>query len=222
MPDIVSKWFAKSIFKNRRWRRGRYKRRMERSMYDARGRRKYLVPVETSAFLQAALFARGETSTFCAVLVFTGARISEVLALTPERIDDAARTISFKTLKQRTHGMNRTLPVSRKLLNHLDAVHHYRKAQQDPKRAGESLWTWSRTTAWRRVKAVMLLAAVPRHISTPRSVRHAFGAKAVMKNITLSMIQRWLGHRRIETTVIYTTIVGPEERALFRRMRLGG
>jgi integrase len=105
--------------------------------------------------------------------------------------------------------------------SYLEAVHHYKDAQRDPKRAGERLWTWSRTTAWRRVKAVMLSASVPHHISTPRSVRHAFGAKAVMKNVNLAMIKRWLGHRRIETTTIYTTVIGPEERALARRMRVG-
>jgi integrase/recombinase XerD len=195
---------------------------MERSLYDARGRRKYLAEVECEAFLQAALFARGNTASFCAVLALTGARISEVLALTPERIDDANCAIIFKTLKQRTHGTNRVIPVPRKLLAYLEAVHHYGEAQRDPRRASERLWTWSRTTAWRRVKAVMLAASVPRHVSTPRSVRHAFGAKAVMKDVNLAMIMRWLGHRRIETTTIYTTVVGPEERALARRMRVAG
>jgi integrase len=195
---------------------------MERSLYDARGRRKYLAEVECEAFLQAALFARGKTASFCAVLALTGARISEVLALTPERIDDANCAISFKTLKQRTHGTNRVIPVPRKLLKFLELVHHYRNAQCDTNRAGERLWTWSRTTAWRRVKAVMLAASVPRHISTSRSVRHAFGAKAVMKDVNLAMIKRWLGHRRIETTTIYTTVIGTEERMLAKRMRVGG
>ncbi len=180
------------------------------------------MPVESQAFLEAAMFASGKTATLCAVLVLTGARISEVLALTPERLDDANRAISFETLKQRTHGVNRAIPVPASLLDHLDAVHNFREAQRDPERAGKRLWTWSRTTAWRRVKAVMLAASVPRHISKPRAVRHAFGAKAVMKDVNLTMIQRWLGHRNIETTTIYTTVIGPEERKLARRMLAAG
>ena len=69
---------------------------------------------------------------------------------------------------------------------------------------------------------MMIVAAIPRHISTARSVRHAFGAKAVMKDVNLALIQKWLGHKDIKTTTIYTTVVGPEERALAGRMRLAG
>jgi integrase len=222
MPDIVSKGLGKSTNKNRAKAPGGYEDRMERSLLDEHGRRRYLLPVESEAFLEAALFVGGKVATLCAVLVLTGARISEVLALTPERLDDANSAIVFRTLKQRTHGTNRAMPVPATLLDYLDAVHHYRAAQRDQKRAGERIWTWSRTTAWRRVKAVMIAAAIPRHVSKPRAVRHAFGAKAVLTDINLTMIQRWLGHRRIETTLLYTTVVGPEERALARRMIVGG
>jgi integrase/recombinase XerD len=222
MLDIVSKRLGKSNQKARSRKALAYQGRMERSLYDARGRRKYLIPVESAAFLEAALFVRGPTASLCGVLVLTGARISEVLALTPERIDDANCTITFMTLKRRKHGVNRAIPVPPKLLDYLDVVHQYRDAQRDPERASKRLWTWSRTTAWRRVKAVMLAASVPRHISSPRAVRHAFGAKAVMRDVNLTMIQRWLGHARIDTTTIYTTIIGPEERALARRMRVAG
>lgn len=222
MLDIVSKDLGKSTSKPGPNKDDGYQGRMKRSLLDEKGRRRYLMPVESKAFLDAALFARGKTATLCAVLVLTGARISEILALTPERIDDANSAITFKTLKQRTHGVNRAIPVPASLLDYLDMVHHFRKAQRDPELADKRLWTWSRTTAWRRVKAVMLAASVPRYVSKPRAVRHAFGAKAVMKDINLAMIQRWLGHRNIETTTIYTTVIGPEERKLARRMRVAG
>ncbi len=66
------------------------------SLYDNRGRRKYLVPKERWGFLRAALEIGGKIGTFCAVLAFCGARISEVLALTPERIDDGDSVIVFE------------------------------------------------------------------------------------------------------------------------------
>jgi integrase len=187
---------------------------MDWSLYDARGRRKYLVPLEREAFLRAALRAGGKTASFCAVLALTGARISEVLALTPERIDEANGSINIETLKRRKRGITRAVPVPRELLLYLDGVHDYREAQQDPRRSSRLLWPWSRTTAWRRVKAVMRLAATPEHIAQPKSVRHAFGADAALNQITLSLIKRWMGHARLETTEIYTTLVGSEERAL--------
>jgi integrase len=195
---------------------------MTYSLYDERGRRKYLVPPERKAFLDAALDAGGKTASFCAVLVLTGARISEVLALTPQRIDDGNQAIHFETLKRRKRGITRAVPVPRKLLVLLDGVHGYRDAQHDSKCAGGRLWTWSRTTAWRRVKAVMHSASTPEHVSQPKSLRHAFGAAATMNNVGLPMIQRWLGHSDINSTAIYTTLVGPEERKLAERVQVEG
>ena len=188
---------------------------MAYSLFDERGRRKYLVPVERKTFLQAALTVGGETASFCAVMVFCGTRISEALALTPERIDDANCTINVITLKQRKPKV-RAIPVPRKLLYFLDGVHHYREAQRDPERAGKRLWWFSRTTAWRRIKFVMRHAAHPEFVSQPKSLRHAFGAEASM-HVALPMVQKWLGHASIKTTAIYTTLVGREEQRVARK-----
>jgi len=190
---------------------------MVTSLHDSRGRRKYLLPEERKQFLQAALEAGGKTATFCAVLALSGARISEVLALTSEQIDDENGSINFETLKRRERGHIRAVPVPRRLLYYLDAVHRYRAAQSDPRQARAHLWSWSRTTAWRRVKTVMRLAQHPSYIAKPKSLRHAFGAEAAMSNVPLTMIKKWLGHARLETTEIYTTLVGKEERTLAQR-----
>ncbi|MEI9990581.1 MAG: site-specific integrase [Rhizomicrobium sp.] len=188
---------------------------MAYSLYDERGRRKYLVPMERRAFLQSALNVGGETASFCAVMVFCGTRISEGLEITPERIDDANCAINVRTLKRRAFVI-RAVPVPRKLLTFLDCVHHYRAAQLDPAKAGERLWKFSRTTAWRRIKFVMRRAAHPEFVSKPKSLRHAFGAEACM-NVPLPMVQKWLGHAKLETTAIYTTLIGREERAVARK-----
>lgn len=190
--------------------------RMEYSLYDVRGRRKYLVATERAAFLQAALQAGGKTATFCAVLTFSGARVSEVLALTPERVDEPNGTINFETLKRRKKGITRAVPIPRNLFLYLDGVHHFRDAQRDPSRAAKRLWTWSRTTAWRRVQEVMRLAANPDYLAKPKSLQHAFGAEAALRKVPLTLIKKWMGHARIETTEIYTSLTGAEERALAR------
>jgi integrase len=188
--------------------------RMSWSLYDARGRRKYLVPKERWAFLKAALEVGGEIGTFCAVLAFCGARISEVLALTPDRIDNGNTAINFETLKRRQHGVTRAVPVPRKLLYYLDRTHNFRKAQLDPTQSRQRLWPWSRTTAWRRVKEVMRLANQPAFVSTPKALRHAFGAEAALNQVSLTLIKKWMGHAKLETTEIYTSLIGDEERAL--------
>jgi integrase len=190
---------------------------MEYSLYDGSGHRKYLLPLERDRFLQAALNVKGPTASFCVVLGLTGARISEVLALTPARIDEANCSINLGTLKQRTSRPTRAVPVPRNLILFLDGVHHFREAQGDPTRMNERLWSWSRTTGWRRVKAVMRMASAPHFVAMPKALRHAFGVEATLENIGLTMVQRWLGHKDIKTTTIYTTVIGPEERALAKR-----
>jgi hypothetical protein len=37
-------------------------------------------------------------------------------------------------------------------------------------------------------------------------------------NVPLNMMQKWLGHARIETTAIYVNALGSEERAIAARM----
>jgi len=186
------------------------------SLYDLHGRRKYLVPKERWAFCDAAMHVGGKTGTFCAVLAFCGARISEVLALTPDRLDDGNFAINFETLKRRQRGVIRAVPVPSALLDYLDTVHGYRAALSDSRQSAVRLWSWSRTTAWRKVKAVMLMADEPTFVSTPKALRHAFGAEAALNQVSLTLIKKWMGHAKLETTEIYTSLIGDEERALAR------
>ena len=65
----------------------------ELSTFD--GKRKYLTLEEQQRFLVAtSQLDRAEVRTFCDTLAYTGCRISEALALTPERIDLSARAIT--------------------------------------------------------------------------------------------------------------------------------
>ncbi len=187
------------------------------SLFDTHGRRKYLVAKERQAFLRAA-FAKGdEIGTFCAVLVLCGPRISEALALTPERVDRAAGIITFETLKRRRHGVMRSVPVPTELLGFLDRVHCLSAVAADPMQTTQRIWPWSRTTAWRYVKAVMAEADIPEYLQQPKALRHGFGASAANNLVVLTLIQKWLGHAKLETTEHYTHLVGREERLLAKR-----
>jgi integrase len=57
---------------------------MDWSLFDAKGQRKYLTPAQRAAFIAAALRVDPNTCSFCLTLALTGARISEVLALSPQ------------------------------------------------------------------------------------------------------------------------------------------
>jgi len=181
-------------------------------LFDASGQRKYLTPLQRQSLLDAAEKASPKVFTFCGTLVHSGCRISEALALTGNRVDVPAGVVIVESLKKRRKGVFRPVPVPPSLLSTLDAVHDLTEL------AEERLWKWSRTTAWRRVKEVMVVAGIHGLYATPKGVRHGFGVKAVLENVPLNMTQKWMGHARIETTAIYADAVGPEEQQIARRM----
>ena len=54
--------------------------------------------------------------------------------------------------------------------------------------------------------------------ATPKGLRHGFGIAAVEAQVPLHLIQRWLGHAQLSTTVLYLEAVDAEERNVARRM----
>ena len=185
-------------------------------LIDTSGRRLYLTAGERAAFLAAAAKAPRETRTFCEVLHYTGCRISEALALTTRRIDLDGQVLVFETLKKRRPGVFRAVPVPAHLLDTLDLVHGIREARG--RRESFFLWSWSRTTAWRDVKAVMTAAGIEGPQATPKGLRHGYGVAAIGATVPLNMLSKWMGHAAIETTAIYANALGEEQRSIAERM----
>jgi len=183
------------------------------------GSRKYLTGEERTRFLAAAERHPRTVLTFCTVLAYAGCRVSEALALTADRVDLAAGTIVFESLKKRRRGVFRAVPVPPGLLRDLANVHGVRELQDRTDRgAGARLWPWGRTTAWRHVGDVMGDAGLAGLHATPKGLRHGVGVSAVQSGIPLNLVQRWLGHAQLSTTAIYADAVGPEEHAIAARM----
>lgn len=70
-------------------------------LYDRRGQRKYLTQHERERCLKAARSTDTPVRAFREVLAYTGCRLSEALALTPERAGPAAAVLVFESLKKR-------------------------------------------------------------------------------------------------------------------------
>jgi integrase len=118
------------------------------SLYDAAGARKYLTAGERDAFLRAAEEGDREIRSLCMTLAYAGCRLSDALALTVDRVDLAAGTLIFETLKKRRTGIFRAVPVPPALLDSIDLVHGIREHQERRgKGRQELLWPWSRMTA---------------------------------------------------------------------------
>ena len=181
-------------------------------MFDRSGNRKYLNRAERNAFFKAAS-AEPDLAhkAFLLTLFYTGCRISEALNLTSERVDLRAKALVFETLKRRRRGYFRSVPVPDSLVRLL-------KPLLEPPPDSERIWELSRTTAYRLVKATMAKAGVAGGMACPKGLRHGFAVACISENIPLTIVQKWLGHARLETTAIYLGATGDEEREFAKRL----
>ncbi len=195
---------------------------MSRELFNSTGKRLYLTDSEKKKFLAAADDEDRLVRSFCYVLAHTGCRISEALQLVGERIDFAAGAIVFESLKKRKRGVYRAVPVPPAVLEMLAMVHGLKdkkkKAAARKEKSPPPLWDFGRTTAWKKVLAVMKAAGVKGPQATPKGLRHGFGVAAIQAGIPLNLLQRWLGHAQLTTTAINANAVGPEERNIAARM----
>lgn len=182
-------------------------------LYDDRGVRKYITICERRLFLRAAQARGPRAYSFCATLAYTGARISEVLALVPAQIDCAENLIVFESLKKRRRGIYRTVPVPPELLCSLSRI-----AALEPTSSNRGIWNCGRSTAWAVVKTAMREGGVFGPQACPKGLRHGFAVTALQQGVPLNMIRKWLGHSRLSTTAIYADAMGPEEQELAERL----
>ena len=193
---------------------------MDRTLFDRAGDRKYLTQKERELILSTAAGGARELRTLIGVLVYTGCRISEALELTADRVDLREGVIVFESLKKRKRGVYRAVPVPPKLLDELQLVHRIRETESRRGRGRKvPLWSMSRATAWRQIKALLREAGIGQGAAaTPKGLRHGFGVAAVTAGIPLNLVQRWLGHAQLSTTAIYADAVGTEEKTIAARI----
>jgi len=180
------------------------------TMFTLHGQRKYVCMAERTRFQSAANHADKPTRLLALLLLYTGCRISEALATTPQHLDADTQRVVFRTLKRR-RTVYRAVPIPAWLLAELITF-------AAPLAPGDHLWPWCRQTAWRHISALMHRAAVHGPMACPRGLRHGFGIRAAGKAVLPSLVQKWMGHASLDTTAIYLDAVGIEERQFARRM----
>jgi len=174
--------------------------------------RKYLTHDERRRVLAAAAQLPERNRLFVETLAWSGARISEALALTPALCDLGSNSITLPTLKRRLP-LTREIPLPPTLLADLDAEFDLRGRQQSTMIAEQRLWSMHRVTAWRLVKTVMEAAGITGRQARPHGLRHAFGVGVVRAGVPITLLKRWMGHARLSSTEVYLDVIGPEELA---------
>lgn len=174
--------------------------------------RKYLNHDERLRVLAATAQLAEHQRLFVEVLAWTGARISEVLALTPQSFDLSTGTVTLPTLKRRKKVL-RELPLPPLLIARLHDCFDLQVAQSSTEKTDRPIWSFCRVTGWRIVKRLMRDASIIGVRATPRGMRHGFGVGTLQSGVPITLLKRWLGHARLSTTEIYLDVSGPEEKA---------
>ena len=182
------------------------------SLYTSKGQRKYLNQNERQRFFNCTKDLRTDKRLFCQTLYFTGARISEVYNLMPLFIDYSNKTIVIETLKKRKKGIYREIPVPISILNDLQTF-----IQDNSKNEDSRLWEFSLRTASRYVKEAMLKSHIVGKQASAKGLRHGFAVHAVSK-VPITLVKKWLGHSRLDTTEIYLGVICLEERVMAEKM----
>lgn len=143
----------------------------------------------------------------------SGCRISEVLALTADRVDLPDKSITFHTLKQRNKVKYRSVPCPDTLIDALELLHRVRKLKKIKRQASLQLWRWGRTQATKHMWSVMETSGISGDHESPKGLRHGFGVRMAMQTRNPRLVQKLLGHSNLETTAIYLDLVDDEARA---------
>lgn len=151
------------------------------------------------------------------ILYACGARISEAVGLTTDRMDSELRVVRLygKGSKERV------VPVGSRARAALTRWIEDGRTQLPGARARREVFLshtgkpLDRTNAWRRVKAAALRAGLPREVH-PHSLRHSFASHLLAGGADLRAVQEMLGHASIRTTEIYTHLDEEHIRGLHR------
>jgi len=180
------------------------------TLYDKNRQRKYLNQAERQAFYNAVKgYNNPWKRAFFLTLLYTGARISEVLELRARDVDVNDGCLVFETLKQRGDYVPRALPVTPELIADLREI-----IAHDQLKPADHFWTFRRETGWRNVKKIMKKIGVTGVRATPTGLRHAYAVSLSMRGIALPHIQAAMGHKTSRTTAIYLGVMGDELRQL--------
>ncbi|NKC02230.1 MAG: tyrosine-type recombinase/integrase [Pseudomonadales bacterium] len=151
----------------------------------------------------------------------TGARVSELLALTPSSfhidIENNDSFVSLQTLKKPRRGHpaiskrqagppKRMVPLRNGA--YLDRVQRHLETFKT--KPNERIFSFTRQTANNRLKRIA--AQLPNLPFEPsvHTLRHSFAINCVIHGAPIRILQMWMGHSNIASTEIYTRVLGTE------------
>ena len=136
-----------------------------------------------------------------------GLRVSEAVNVLVQDLDLEAERPTLR-VREGKGGKDRLVPVHPELAGALRTVLAFRIRPRGEHRLVDA----SRSTAWRWVKAAQLAAEragtlLPGKQVGTHTLRHSFARHALASGVPINVVQRWLGHASLSTTLIYLEIL---------------
>ena len=175
--------------------------------------RKSLSQRQEQSFITAAATFPANTRALCELLHFTGCRIGEAIALRRTCIDAEESCVVFQTLKQRGKIIYRAVPVPHSLIVKLLAL---------STSADGRFWPYSRWTALRRIKQVMLLAGITGPLANTKPFRHGYNKKSIYVGLPQRIRCSLLGHQTTRANDCYGQLIGGDLRPFAEQIWANG
>lgn len=153
--------------------------------------------------------------TILEVFFSTGLRLSELVSLDKDQVNDSEISIVGKGGHVRTiYFSERAIDWLKKYLktrldNEKPLFINYRARRHASKRLSPRFIE-------KMIKKYALLAGLPKN-TTPHVLRHSFATDLLTQGVDLRLIQEFLGHRNIVTTQVYTHVTSKHLRDIHRQ-----
>jgi site-specific recombinase XerD len=173
---------------------------------------KHLNPKELKAFFAAITDPRDRA--MFTVAYWRGLRASEIGKLTLANFDAKAGRLKYQRLKGSRGGNDLLSPVELKTLKAWLKVRGNKPGPLFPSNRGTGI---SRYQVWILAKQYAAAAGITRRFH-PHMLKHGIATYLVEKNVEVLKIQRWLGHKSINSTLVYAHLGQAEQDELAARI----
>lgn len=148
------------------------------------------------------------------LLWYSGCRISEALAVRVGDVDVGSSSVVMVNLKQKRRvggggRASKVCPLPPRFAGELAAM------GPAPGRADGQLFAWTRTYAYRLVRAALERGGVERDRAHPHALRHGHAVHALRGGATLDVVKNALGHSSIQTTALYLRATSEDVRKAY-------
>ena len=158
---------------------------------------------EELRFIDHAYEMSGRTGLMMQTLLETGTRVSEFVQI---RIEDISFSERILIIEEGKGGKRREIPLRRELTKLLQMHLGQRQAgflfRSRERGAGGTPFSYSRQRIGQIVRQVARKAGIRKRIY-PHLLRHTIATRLLNQGMTITEVQRFLGHEDISTTQIY-------------------